>query len=400
MASDPGLSRTAADLLTVLSCFAAGRDCPSSLNSSWEDVYGLAEIHGVHNIVGYCLSRSPGQLDGRLRERFRRACVRVYAHMALKQEQKNCVCSLLSRNGIDHVLLKGAVVRNYYPVPELRTFGDIDLIIRPQDRRKSHELMLAEGFEVVTDWEPTYAYKKSISEVELHTELLDTDLSGRANSRAFFRNTMWNHVIQTGPHEYRFTPDYHFLFLLTHIAKHISGSGAGIRMFLDLALMLRWETSLNWEWLEEKLKELGLWRLASHTFLLLERCFDCKVPLEAEKISREEYERFVYYVMEAGIFGFENRDSGAVALSSSHRAERPGSRKKEILRRIFPSASSISARYTYLEKTPWLLPVAWVHRWMITAGDTAKHLKQAKNIMKVDQKEVENLKQIRRQLRL
>lgn len=54
----------------------------------------------------------------------------------------------LDAHQIDHLLFKGFIVRDYYtPCPELRTFGDIDFVIRKEDRQKCDELMKELGYE-------------------------------------------------------------------------------------------------------------------------------------------------------------------------------------------------------------------------------------------------------------
>lgn len=61
----------------------------------------------------------------------------------------------LTAHGIAHMPVKGYYLRQLYPVPELRTFGDIDILIHPEDRRKAHQLMMALGYTAGQDWEPT-----------------------------------------------------------------------------------------------------------------------------------------------------------------------------------------------------------------------------------------------------
>ena len=46
----------------------------------------------------------------------------------------------LSKSKIPHMPVKGWYLRNLYPVPELRTFGDIDILINKQDRKKADEI--------------------------------------------------------------------------------------------------------------------------------------------------------------------------------------------------------------------------------------------------------------------
>ena len=42
--------------------------------------------------------------------------------------------------GTDMLLLKGMVLRELYPVPELRTMSDVDIIIKPEQRDLVKEL--------------------------------------------------------------------------------------------------------------------------------------------------------------------------------------------------------------------------------------------------------------------
>ncbi|MBQ7265980.1 MAG: nucleotidyltransferase family protein [Firmicutes bacterium] len=56
---------------------------------------------------------------------------------SVKQEYiTNEVVSILEVNKIKHILFKGVVVKNLYPTPELRTMGDIDIIIDSNDQNK------------------------------------------------------------------------------------------------------------------------------------------------------------------------------------------------------------------------------------------------------------------------
>lgn len=49
--------------------------------------------------------------------------------------------SILSAEKTPHLLVKGAVLRFIYPVPELRTSGDTDVVIDPSDYEKTIETL-------------------------------------------------------------------------------------------------------------------------------------------------------------------------------------------------------------------------------------------------------------------
>lgn len=77
---------------------------------------------------------------------------------------------LMSDNSIPYVILKGCASAAYYPDPFLRTLGDVDFLIRPEDADRADRLLCDKGFTYKpssnTD-ERVYVRGKSVW--ELHT---------------------------------------------------------------------------------------------------------------------------------------------------------------------------------------------------------------------------------------
>lgn len=357
-------------------------------------VLELSKIHGVYSIASYMILQGLPDANRGLKL----SCVNVYAHMALKTDQMGALGILLADNQIDYLPFKGYIVREYYPVPELRTFGDVDFLIRKEDRKKCHELLLANGFILKKGWEPAYTYTKGISTFEIHTELLETEISGRLQCRGFFAENPWQHALQRSDHFYVFDSEYHFVYLLTHIAKHISGSGAGCRMYLDLAVFIKNGRELDWKWILETLKGIGLWTFAVYALTLVQEYFGVEIPVTLPEIAEQDFEEFFSYTMEAGVFGFENRDSGAVVLKNRKSGDGRLHRGRTIFRIMFPAAKTIAPRYTYLQRRPWMLPIAWVHRLILTKKNIRAHIKKAEKIAGADAAEVERLEKIKSNL--
>ncbi len=351
----------------------------------------LAKIHNAEGIAAYALLQSKNDLSDRQKMYLEKKTVNAFSHMVMKNEQMKAFDAILRENHIDYVPFKGYVIKDYYPVPALRTSGDVDLLIRKEDRERCHKA-LKKDFEVKTDWEPVYTYTRSVSVFEVHTELLDTDISRDMKCRDYFRDHLAENIIQTGD-TYSFRKEFHFAYLITHIAKHVSGSGAGIRMYMDLALMIRREPDMDWELVRTILSDAGLTHFADCALSLVNACFDTEIPFAIRMMKPEDLDAFIAYTMEAGVFGYRNRDAGAVEMSS-HRKNTANSRGQQIVRRLFPSAETIAPRYTYLQKHKWLLPAAWVHRLVKTAGTAGKHLDEAKNIVNADSEEIKRLNHI------
>ncbi|MBP3871780.1 MAG: nucleotidyltransferase family protein [Faecalicoccus sp.] len=377
------------ELLHLLEGFVHGHKPDIRKDANFSKIYKLSNIHSITGVVGYMSYQYPSLIPSPWKEKFEYDSAASVGIMSLKMEQLKTIEKIFESQGISYLLFKGAVIKDVYPVQELRTFGDIDLLIHPEDRDKVNSLFIKNGFVCTENWEPVYSYHKSKSIYEVHTELLDTQV---AKCNIFFKDNTWECAVPLTKYRYTFTDEYHFVYLMTHLAKHVKGSGAGVRMILDLALMIE-KRNLDFEWIESVLKITGLTSFSNYIFAFLSEYLNCDVPMDYE--IPEDLSLFMEYIMEAGIFGKDGRDMGVAALKTSK-----SSKYSQIVRYIFPKAETISSRYTYLQKRPYLLPVAWVHRAVITASHTGHHISRAVSMAKADEKEVDRLKKMNESLGL
>lgn len=385
-------------LLHLLGAYLRG-EAPEAAEPDWDQLLTLAQIHSVPGIVGYMCQKYPICQDPQRKGILRGLCMNTISVFARRHALAQLMVGELEQAGIDHILMKGYVLREDYPVPELRTFTDIDLVIRPEDREKSHNLMLSLGFAVKDDWEPVYSYYRGQEYYEIHTQIMEIDVSDKADYRGYFADA-WAHARPVSEHSFRFTPEFHFLYMLTHIAKHIHGSGAGIRMYLDVAAFIqRHGGFLDWDWIEAQLRELALYDYASVVLAAVNRWFGIGSPKKFAPVAEAVLENFTEFTLDAGLFGHHNRD-GALAEMKHQEQDAPASRAKLLMRLAFPKAETIEARYTYLQDKPWLLPVAWVHRFVKTRAGTEQHLETARQIIQADTEEVDKLKKLTKDIGL
>jgi len=386
-------------LLHLLGSYLREEAPEAAENVDWDALLSLAQIHSVTGIVGYMGKKHPICPDPQCSSAFRGLCMGTISLFSRRFALAQTMVQTLEDASIDHILMKGFVLRDCYPVPELRTFTDIDLVIRPEDRAKCHALMLSLGFAVKDDWEPVYSYYRGDEYYEIHTQIMEIDVSEKADYRGYFADA-WAYAVPASAHSYRFTPEFHFLYMLTHIAKHIHGSGAGIRMYLDVAAFLQHQSSaLDWSWIASQLQKLKLHDFACVVLSAVERWFGVGCPMALPPVAGEILDNFTEFTLEAGVFGHHNRD-GALAAMKHQEQDIPASRAKLLLRMAFPKAQTIQARYTYLQDKPWLLPVAWVHRFVKTRSGTDKHLETARQIITADTEEVDRMKRLIREIGL
>lgn len=79
---------------------------------------------------------------------------------------------IFNANGIEHIFLKGSVLKTLYPHPEIRRMGDIDVLIKDTQYRKISQLMQSAKytFEYESDYE--IVWKKGYAHIELHRVLI------------------------------------------------------------------------------------------------------------------------------------------------------------------------------------------------------------------------------------
>lgn len=387
-------------LLHLLGAYIRREEPRACDDADWEKLIALAHIHNVSGILGYMSMTWPICPDGKIKSALRGRCLNTIASCANRAALAEQFSRELALEGIDHILMKGFVLRSLFPVPELRTFGDIDIVIRPEDRGRCHSLMQTLGFQVKTDWEPVYSYGKSSEYYELHTQLMEVDVSDKADYRGYFRN-LWEHTIPMGEHCRQFSPEFHFLYMLTHIAKHVTGSGAGIRMYLDVAAFVQhYAHTLDWDYVQGELQTLVLSDFANAVLTLVQEGLGVPSPVPLQPVVAEVREQFLEFTMNGGIFGKNAQDSGTNSLKKESRSSGEISRAGTIAKRLLPSAQSIQDRYTYLQEKPWLLPVAWVHRLVKTRDGWQAHAEEARSILSADKESVRKLNRLYRDIGL
>ena len=147
--------------LKILSSYINQKTFEPTDNIDWERIITLAKIHSVQTIV-YLVA---GNIipDSEICERLKHDFL-LSVNQSMRQEMiMKKVIEALNENEIDHVLMKGYVLRNYYPDKEARSFGDIDFLIKEEDREKSHKVIQSLGFEYDKNHfiKQVYTYKKN-----------------------------------------------------------------------------------------------------------------------------------------------------------------------------------------------------------------------------------------------
>lgn len=337
-------------------------DAPENMN--WQKLFDLSVQHQVSGIV-YAQCKNP---------LFQHAYYAAIASYLKRKEALMLLQKTLRENDINFFMVKGPVIAEYYPVPALRTMGDVDVVVHPEDRKRVREILCELGFRAqgtlgIYEWH--FHYGNLL--FELHDHLVYDQKVSKEKHKEFY-NDCWQYV-----NNGEINPSFHFLFLVLHLRKHFINMGVGFRQFMDVAVMER--EDLNWPWIEKKLRELELWAFAEKVFALNEVWFGIAPPLRIEPLEQSFIEEATELILLNGVFGFDNKENKHNIAVNIVKSE--GStftvRLGHVLHDVFYPYSDmiLMPQYSYLKNRKLLLPIAWVHRAV-----RAVYLKRADKTMR------------------
>ena len=380
------------DVLELLRAFIYGEEPKLSGKSNIEELLKFAYRQKLLGIFAY-MNKRWSLFDSKKAKSLDAAYYSALFESTVRCSKFLKLSEFLSENKIEHMPVKGYYIRELYPVKELRSFGDIDILIHEKDRKRCDSLMKSLGYTVKNDWEPTYSYIKDDEYYEIHTNLFDVRLKDRADMTEYF-SSAWLHAKKDSG--LRFVPDteFHLIYIICHLAKHLSTGGAGIRMYLDVALyILRYDSVISWERTEEEFKKLGLERFFHTVLSAVNEWFYVKASCDFENFG-EELSELLEFTLDSDIFG-HSRDNSAIKLRVEER-----SKKRTALKILFPPAEQLENRYTFLKRSRILLPLAWIVRVFKNFGLIPKKIKELVNLKKAEISEVESFDSFMREIGL
>lgn len=366
-------------VLEILSAFIHNRKPCLNCDTQEGKVFYFFCIQNILPVLAYMDKKWDIIKDENIKKKLVDCYYQTIAENINKANMFEIISQKLSESKIPHMPVKGWYVRTLYPVPELRTFGDIDILINKQDRQKTDEIFTGNGYSVKENWEPTYSYDKGISRCEVHTELMDSDLGKGDQVISYFSDTLKAAKKDVGE---RFSPqkDLHLMYLFCHLAKHLYTGGAGIRMYMDIALFLKANGStLDFEKLYEDSKNLHLDRFFKTVIFACSEWFEIDLPFAINDINSGSLDALKKYTFGADLFG-KTRDKSIISL----RNDESGSKGNVLKDTLFPNAKNIEERYKFIKGRKYLLPIAWVARGFVNLKEIPQKLKYIKKVSNAD----------------
>lgn len=359
-------------VIQLLQIYMGMDDCVDTFPKQvdWAEVYELAVKHNIGGILYTAIRKLPEQ-ECVPKDIQKDLQVHFYASVSRSKEQDMRmvqVMECLNQKKIFHVLMKGWVLKRYYPIPELRTMGDIDFLIREEDRQRTHEALLQLRFFCTSDTGFVWCYEKGNTLLEVHSRIVSQKVGRGADTEQYYLDAVSHTEKVRGEYTLCFIKEYHLVYLFVHAAKHFQYAGYGLRGMMDFVMFIeRYENELDWCYIWRELDKLGLSVFARVILKLCKEWFGIEVSFEPIQIQLGSYEKMKEIIFAGGVYGYCGRNMEASQvrnqLEGAQNSELKMLKWKAVIKMVFPNRHYMRMYMKSVEKYSLLLPVAWVIRW-------------------------------------
>lgn len=371
-------------------------------------IYKMSEIHHVVPMIYNATYNEDffKECDVNFQAMFKSSAFRYIFSQIQRTNHFLEVYKKLSEKNIKILVSKGIIFRNMYNNPDDRISSDEDILIKKENYEKVKEFFLSEGFEFIDKGEECAYFSKSTGLcIEVSTSLFSHESKAYGHLNKLFEDVFEKSIkinidkidILTLSHE------QHLIYIVFHNMKHFLTGGFGIRQVADFSKYIEtYGEYINWEKFWSDLKDLNYDTFALNLIEISLKYLgfnDDKITypdnitsFDELKNSQKYYinsESLINDILDAGVFGASTMDRKHTALMTLDAVE--DKKKSNRLKAVFPNVNYLKDNYTYLQKYPILLPVAWGQRILsyLKKNKTSSYI----NTMELGKQRIELLKE-------
>lgn len=328
-------------------------------NIDWQCVYTTGKKHRILPLLYYGIVNCGQTPPKDIFAKFESALFQGVAIGHNQLYELSGIFSAFEKNGIKYLPLKGSVIKELYPKPEMRVMGDADILITEHNDEIIEEIMTSLGFSFykkngnVDSWT-----KGNTILIEIHKSLFSSE---NTDFNSYYAD-IWKKTISINESHTHFelSDEDTFIYLFTHFVKHFRNAGIGIRHITDLFVYSKVKPKLDYNYIENEMKKLKLYDFYSNVMHTVKVWFYSEKPDEITDFITEK-------IITSGAFGTYDDYITTNALkkyAKSDSSERV--RYNMILNTVFLPYSGMCKKYPFLKKAPYLLPIMWIFRFFET----------------------------------
>ena len=249
---------------------------------------------------------------------------------------------------VPYVVLKGTTAAKYYPNPEFRIMGDIDIMTRREDFEEAFQQLLDEGYQIQNNKVREIVFVKDNIVLELHCSF--AKLNNPAYAR-FLDDLIISNINPT--HE--LPDDVNGLVLLEHISQHLV-AGLGLRQVIDWMMFVdKCLPDEKWPAFRRMTINIGLEKLAIVTTRMCEIYLGLPHREWCSSADEDICHELMDYILNCGNFGNKRKDDRSISENIFVYARNPIAVLKLLQTRGMVNWTA-GKRYVFLR------PFAWIYQ--------------------------------------
>lgn len=367
------------------------KEAPEGIDFS--EVLEISKRHDVENLVFVSVDKLKAKPKGELyadwQELYymdKKRC--MFQDMALDE-----LIEAFTKEGIDCMPLKGSVIKNYYPEPDLRSMGDIDFLVAEQNRSRVRDIMHSLGYrdDLLDDGQVDgfISTKNKLVYIEIHY-----DFSAENHAYHDLFTIDWSKLLPTETeHLLQMSLDDLYFFNIGHYAKNMHNKGMGLRAIVDEFVL--------WELFSDEQKQAMLDRFDKtelgefHKNLI--KINDIWFYGREDDGSLDNVQN---YLMTRLTYGDEKTKITLQTLFDNQSS----SNFKYVIAKLFPAPSTLYRRFAIKHKCFLILPFLWLFRIFLQLFGDKKKWDSAKTQMDtfktIEQEDIDFERSIRQEFGL
>lgn len=341
-------------------------------------IYYIAKKHNLVSIMAQAMEKLGFESDSDIWKRWLKEKNQLIYKSVLMDVEREAIQDFFEKKNIWYMLLKGMVIRKYYPAPELREMADNDILFDNKYSKEVYEFMTARGYKS-DDYNKGYDdeyLKPPAYNFEMHRQLVSS--KERPKWYEYYkdvksilikdtnenRETAANNESNNTSNQFYFSDNDFYVYFIVHTYKHFLNSGMGLRTVLDVYLYVsNLQEKLDFDYIEEQLKKLDAYDFEQTFRSIAFKMFD--ENLEDRKwwdLFDVKEQEMLSYVLDAGTYGnLENSVAHKMGYTKGEK-KKASDKVKYIFRRLFPSMDTIEEFFPFFYKHKWAIPFLYIYR--------------------------------------
>lgn len=371
------------EFIGIVKAAFTGKAAEVSADFDWERAINTARVHNIAAILYYgAVNSGIGEEETYMQQLQQMTLHSSVLSLRQSYEIEQIEAAFAAEN-IEYMPLKGTVLKTIYPLPEMRTMGDADILIKLEQYPQIQAIMERLQFTFKNETDHELVWKKPTLFLELHKSIMTTynkDFYG-------YFGTGWGLAKPVpGTTKYEMTAEDFYLYAFVHFTKHYRISGIGIKHLLDLWVYAEAKPELDWAYIRQELDKMHLLKFFENIKMTADVWF-------CDAAQTDVTDLITSVIFNSGQYGSAEQ---AIINRSLQYGQKTASqmRVNRAIKFVFLPYPAMTRKYAVLKKAPVLLPVMWVVRWFGILSPKRKRMKNYfEQVQEIDAAQIQENKQ-------